>query len=106
MAAAKILNKLADRHSTELSLSGRVSYLSRAIMCVKSSEGAGELLHHLEEKMEVARVQLAVLEAVSCRPELANCEQIARLNCDLVDITALYQVPGSHRFTRCHSCHQ
>ena len=40
------------------SLSGRVSYLSRAIMCVKSSEGAGELLHHLEEKMEVARVQV------------------------------------------------
>ena len=72
VAAAKILNKLADRHSTELrwvrkvfnctriiksnlscSLEGRISYLSRAIMCVKSSEGAGELLHHLEEKMEV-----------------------------------------------------
>ena len=35
------------------SLEGRISYLSRAIMCVKSSEGAGELLHHLEEKMEV-----------------------------------------------------
>ena len=34
--AAKILSKLADRHSTELSLSGRVQYLSRAIMCVKS----------------------------------------------------------------------
>merc|ERR1712121_357085 len=33
--AAKILSKLADRHSTELSLSGRVQYLSRAIMCVK-----------------------------------------------------------------------
>jgi len=91
VAAAKILNKLADRHSTELSLAGRVSYLSRAIMCVKSSEGAGELLHHLEEKMEVARVQLAVLDSVSSRPDLANSEHVARLNSDLVDITALYQ---------------
>jgi len=91
VAAAKILNKLADRHSTDLSLEGRISYLSRAIMCVKSSEGAGELLHHLEEKMEVARVQLMVLDAVRSRPELAREEQVARLNSDLVDITALYQ---------------
>jgi hypothetical protein len=45
-------------------------------MCVKSSEGAGELLHHLEEKMEVARVQLAVLEAVQARPDLAGGEQV------------------------------
>jgi len=91
VAAAKILNKLADRHSTDLSLEGRVSYLSRAIMCVKSTEGAGELLHHLEEKMEVARVQLLVLEAMRSRPELAASESAARLNSDLVDITALYQ---------------
>jgi len=93
--AARILAKLADRHSTELSLSGRVQYLSRAIMCVKSSEGgsasraAGELLHHLEEKMEVARVQLQVLEAISGRPEAES--QTGRLNSDLLDITTLYQ---------------
>lgn len=93
--AARILAKLADRHSTELSLSGRVQYLSRAIMCVKSSEGgsanraAGELLHHLEEKMEVARVQLQVLEAVSGKPEAEG--QVGRLNSDLLDITTLYQ---------------
>merc|ERR1719348_1312084 len=93
--AAKILSKLADRHSTELSLSGRVQYLSRAIMCVKSSDGgsanraAGELLHHLEEKMEVARVQLQVLEAVNGKPEAEG--QVGRLNSDLMDITTLYQ---------------
>ena len=93
--AAKILSKLADRHSTELSLSGRVQYLSRAIMCVKSSDGgsanraAGELLHHLEEKMEVARVQLQVLEAVAGHPDAEG--QISRLNSDLLDITTLYK---------------
>ncbi len=48
--------------STELSLSNRVEYLSRAILCVKSGEAgeggraAGELLHHLEEKMEVTHI--------------------------------------------------
>jgi len=93
--AGRILSKLADRHSTELDLAGRVQYLSRAIMCVKSSEGgsggraAGELLHHLEEKMEVARVQLQVLEAVSANSETAG--QVGRLNSDLLDISTLYQ---------------
>jgi hypothetical protein len=45
-------------------------------MSVQSSEGAGELLHHLEEKMEVAQVQLAMLEAVQARSDLAGGEQV------------------------------
>lgn len=42
-----------------MTLSQRIEYLSRAIMCVKGSElrisssGEGEFLHELEEKMEV-----------------------------------------------------
>ena len=71
-AAAKILAKLADRHSTEINLQQRIEYLSRAIICVKSGEicmeshrgGTGQLLHDLEEKMEVARVQLQVLDSL------------------------------------------
>merc|ERR1712025_970428 len=61
----------------------------------KNSDGgsangaAGELLHHLEEKMEVARVQLQVLEAVNGKPEAEG--QVGRLNSDLMDITTLYQ---------------
>ena len=53
--------------------------MSRAIICIKSAEvsmidnarasnsgivGSGELLHELEEKMEVARVQLQLVEAI------------------------------------------
>ena len=61
--AAKILAKLSERHSTELGLRERVAYLSRAVMCVKSSIGAGtgELLQRLEENMEVARVQVTFI---------------------------------------------
>ena len=52
--------------------------MSRAIICIKSAEVSiadagcthtqthgGELLHELEEKMEVARVQLQLVEAVA-----------------------------------------
>ena len=65
--------------STEFNLKQRVENLSRAIICIKSAEvsmidnsrvsngtmvGSGELLHELEEKMEVARVQLQLVEAI------------------------------------------
>ena len=57
----------------QVDLKQRLEYLSRAIMCVKSGElggessrvGVGELLHDLEEKMEVARVQLQIVDALS-----------------------------------------
>ena len=45
--------------STDLPLTQRIEYLSRAIMCAKSatslggSTASGEFLHELEEKMEV-----------------------------------------------------
>ena len=46
-------------HRTTLSLQQRMEYLSRAVMCAKSSSSRtssaaeGEFLHELEEKMEV-----------------------------------------------------
>jgi nuclear pore complex protein Nup155 len=99
-AAAKILAKLADRHSTEINLQQRIEYLSRAIICVKSGElcmeshrgGTGQLLHDLEEKMEVARVQLHVLDGlIGLRNHIPEAEgSIAQLNADLIDITQLY----------------
>ena len=64
--------------STELSLSHRVEYLSRAILCVKSGETgvggrvAGELLHHLEEKMEVKLVGLGLVRGVRVAGKLLH----------------------------------
>ena len=59
-SAARVICKLVERHSNELSLAARVAYLGRAVMCVKSCSlvdwGIWELQKHLEEKMEVARV--------------------------------------------------
>ena len=50
---------LPPLHSTHFSLEQRMEYLSRAVMCAKSTTMTtsfshdGELLHQLEEKMEV-----------------------------------------------------
>lgn len=81
-------------------------------MCVKSGElsdsgrpggGVGDLLHDLEEKMEVARVQLMIVEALEAlragrggvpnlRATKANIESaLALLNAELLDISQLYQ---------------
>lgn len=102
-AAARILAKLAERHTVDVPLQQRLEYLSRAIMCVKSGEvngessrgGVGELLHDLEEKMEVARVQLQILDSLNLKDKAnpsANLKTaIDRLNADLLDISQLYQ---------------
>lgn len=75
-------------------------------MCVKSGElggssmeadsgdTAGELLHDLEEKMEVARVQLQIVDALAGMRTQAPAEvesALSRLNADLLDISQLYQ---------------
>ena len=93
----------------ELTLSQRIEYLSRAAMCAKSSTSGGgggggaasggregELLHELEEKLEVARLQLQLLDAVSKQTGALTSpaagvevfmDAAARLNSTLFDIT-------------------
>ncbi|XP_052776486.1 nuclear pore complex protein Nup155-like isoform X2 [Mya arenaria] len=98
-AAARILARLAERHGTDVDLQKRIVLLSRAIMCAKSatsrvaSAAEGEFLHELEEKMEVARLQMNVLRALSQEtiggPNVQ--EAISKLESDLLDITMLYE---------------
>ena len=61
-------------------------------MCLESHRGGtGQLLHDLEEKMEVARVQLHILESLNGLnggPEVGSAK--AQLNADLIDLTQLY----------------
>ncbi|XP_054719689.1 nuclear pore complex protein Nup155-like [Uloborus diversus] len=108
-AASRVLAKLAEKHGVDMTLVQRIEYLSRAIMCVKGSEmrisasGEGEFLHELEEKMEVARIQLQILEAVEqkkmclkqrkvlSRADNAIDDAIARLNNNFLDIQRLYE---------------
>ncbi|XP_046570812.1 LOW QUALITY PROTEIN: nuclear pore complex protein Nup155-like, partial [Haliotis rubra] len=101
-AAAKILSQLAERHSMDVPLHQRIEYLSRAIMCAKSSTSrimsaaGGEFLHELEEKMEVARLQLQVQKALAKSlglsiPHGDTRGLLVRLDSELLDITTLYE---------------
>ncbi|KAK3595250.1 hypothetical protein CHS0354_010857 [Potamilus streckersoni] len=98
-AAARILSRLAERHSTDVDLQERMEYLSRAIMCAKSSTShmssaaEGEFLHELEDKMEVARLQMQVQRTLSKESVHRHDIQeiLSRLDFDLMDISMLYE---------------
>ncbi|KAM7443523.1 hypothetical protein ABFA07_007737 [Porites harrisoni] len=99
-AAARVLSKLSEKESSEVKLQLRLEYLSRAIMSAKScnlrtaASGEGEFLHELEEKLEVARIQMQVYEALSrintATPSRQIDQALAVLNSRLLDITTLY----------------
>ncbi|XP_029434414.1 nuclear pore complex protein Nup155 isoform X2 [Rhinatrema bivittatum] len=96
--AARVLAKLADMHSTEISLQQRIEYISRAILSAKSSTAMsslaadGEFLHELEEKMDVARIQLHIQETLARQHSHLSSVQdaISQLDSVLMDITKLY----------------
>lgn len=101
--AARILARLADRPGPEVPLARRMEYLARAIVCLKGapvsgpgqvSACEGDFLHQLEEKLEVARLQAQVREALLRRASSDGharaAELAARLDAELVDVTRLY----------------
>uniref|UniRef100_A0A8C4XEZ7 Nuclear pore complex protein Nup155 n=1 Tax=Erpetoichthys calabaricus TaxID=27687 RepID=A0A8C4XEZ7_ERPCA len=96
--AAHVLARLADMHSSEITLQQRLEYISRAILSAKSSTSAisqatnGEFLHELEEKKEVARIQLQIQDMLSKQysHHLAVQTALSRLDSELMDITKLY----------------
>ena len=78
-----------------------MEYLSRAAMCAKSCTRGGvsdardgEFLHELEEKLDVARLQLQICEALGRHGTMEAREAVVRLNSQLFDITAV----GFHVF--------
>ncbi|KAI1285437.1 Nuclear pore complex protein [Halotydeus destructor] len=108
-AAAEILSKLAERHGTDIDLYHRLQYLSRAIVSMKScqnsinvsafdAKSSGEFLHELEEKMQVASIQLQLLETLQRQSNNQSAsEAISRLNSDLLDVTQLYDTADFFR---------
>uniref|UniRef100_A0A669CSY1 Nuclear pore complex protein Nup155 n=1 Tax=Oreochromis niloticus TaxID=8128 RepID=A0A669CSY1_ORENI len=102
--AAHVLARLADMHSTEISLKQRLEYIARAILSAKSSSSIsaqasdGEFLHELEEKMELVRIQVQIQETLirqySHHPSVKNV--ISQLDSELMDITKLYGEFADH----------
>ncbi|EDV22293.1 uncharacterized protein TRIADDRAFT_29198 [Trichoplax adhaerens] len=101
-SASLILSKLAERTSTDITLQKRVEYLSRAIISAKSasfpgaSGSAGDFLHELEEKLEVARIQSKIHDAlVLLQQEKGHLQEyteaLRELNGGIFDISTLYK---------------
>ncbi|XP_077271412.1 nuclear pore complex protein Nup154 isoform X2 [Temnothorax americanus] len=99
-AAAKILDSLATKVGSETSLSKRVEYLARAVVCMRSDQTGyapylGIFLRELEDKLEVARMQQQILEIISNQQNLFDSMMVTdaklRLNSSLLDITQLYE---------------
>ncbi|XP_073824814.1 nuclear pore complex protein Nup154 [Musca autumnalis] len=97
--AARILDNLASTISDGIPLQQRIEYLARAVMCMRNdgvgySISNGVLLKELEDKLEIARVQKSVLDAVSEHAANKNPEAVKavdELNKRLFDITQLYE---------------
>ena len=70
----------------------RIFNFTKKITFFCKFSGTGQLLHDLEEKMEVARVQLQVLDTLNgLRGHVQEAEAaISQLNSDLIDLTQLY----------------
>ncbi|EPY80932.1 hypothetical protein CB1_000775013 [Camelus ferus] len=77
--AARVLSKLADMHSTEISLQQRLEYIARAILSAKSSTAIssiaadGEFLHELEEKMELYGEFADPFKLAECKLAIIHC---------------------------------
>ncbi|KAM7353005.1 nuclear pore complex protein Nup154 [Cochliomyia hominivorax] len=96
--AARILDNLASTQSDGISLVQRIEYLARAVMCMRNdgvgySITNGLLLKELEDKLEIARVQKTVLDAVSVLApnDIDANKAVENLNKILYDITQLYE---------------
>lgn len=77
-----------------VSLKERLSYLARAIMCMRSDKIGyapylGTFLRDLEDKMEVAKVQEQILDTiVNMQNQILNSQEaIITLNSELFEIT-------------------
>lgn len=102
--AAHVLARLADMHSTEISLRQRLEYIARAILsaksasCISAQAADGEFLHELEEKMELVRIQVQIQETLirqySHHPSVKSV--ISQLDSELMDITKLYGEFADH----------
>lgn len=96
--ATIILDQLAATPSEQIQLEQRIEYLARAVMCTRCESGggtgsatqAGALLKNLEDKLEVARVQKLILDAVGTLDTPNSADALRALNYALYDISHLY----------------
>lgn len=97
-AAAQILYKLATTPGESISLHQRLTYLGKAVMCMRSdgvgcAPHLGVFLHELEDLVQVARVQKQIHDRISSIQDSSGnvIEACRKLNANLLSITELYE---------------
>lgn len=94
--AAQVLYKLATTPRDSVKLYQRISYLGKAVMCMRSdgvgcAPHLGVFLHELEDLVQVARVQKQVLDKISTIHNERAEEMCRKLNSNLISLTELYE---------------
>lgn len=100
LKASRVLVGLAEAKSAEIPLAKRVEYLSLAVSNAKSSGpsgDAGTLLTYIQDRLEVAQVQLEIMRTIEKQQAdgkidaTAARDSLAALNSELYDVTELYK---------------
>lgn len=93
-AAAEVLNALATEPSETVDLQQRIEYLAHSVMCMRSDKVGyaaplGVFLRELEDRIQIARVQQKILDAIKNTASMhpGADEAIKQLNFKLLDIT-------------------
>jgi len=94
--AASVLHKAATAAEARLGLEERIYCLSRALLSLRSTsagynQSTGLFSKELEDQLEVAKLQLGVLEEAAANAGALSNLQMERLQKTLVPITDLYQ---------------
>ncbi|XP_024084605.1 nuclear pore complex protein Nup154 isoform X1 [Cimex lectularius] len=96
--AALILYKLATGRGDAIKLQQRLTYLGKAVMCMRSDEVGcaphlGVFHHELEDLVQVTRVQKQVLDKISGMINTHSMAEEAckKLNSNLLSITELFE---------------
>ncbi|ORY01953.1 nucleoporin-domain-containing protein [Basidiobolus meristosporus CBS 931.73] len=90
-SAARVQSRLAESIEYGLSLADRIEYLTLAVGNSKSTSGrknSSQFLAELEEKQEVALVQLDIYNAIKSSGD--HLDSLGELDTQLFDITQLY----------------
>ncbi|KAK8846777.1 hypothetical protein IAR55_005865 [Kwoniella newhampshirensis] len=97
LPAARALSVLATRPSP-MALHDRLYYLAQALTSAKSAASLGsedvDFISRLQERIDVAQVQMEVARAVELHPEMSADEKndvLAGINTNLLQLDELYQ---------------
>lgn len=89
--AGHILLQLAEQRGTDQNLNDRLSHLAQSLSLLKASPSDHQLLREVQEKVEVATVQLKIYNELETVANISHRNEAKRqLDCELFTISDLF----------------